>query len=216
MLRQFAALTTAIAACALAACAGGAGQSQSAAALPSLRSFPVGEDLVADVNVPKNTVGEELPTEGVGTQKNAKWGTIGGFTQTAYAQVLAFPPGTKLTVRNLSKDTPHTFDIVAVAGKAPAHFPSKAPSVNASGGTIGQVGYASGPIDPGKSVTLTLSKPGTYLVECAFHYNEGMQDVLVVETGAKPGPQGTPSPKATTDPSPTASPSAPPGGGGGW
>jgi len=215
MLRKFAALTSAIAACALAACAGGAGQGQSAAALPAMqRSFPVGEDLVADVNLPKNTAGEELPEEGVGTQKNATWGKIGGFTQTAYAQVLAFPPGTKLTVRNLSKDTQHTFDIVAEAGKAPAHFPSKGPSINASGGSIGQVGYASGPINPGKSVTLTLSKPGTYLIECAFHYGEGMQDVLIVEKGAKPGPEGTPSPKPkATDPSATPTPSAPPSSG---
>ena len=33
-------------------------------------------------------------------------------------------------------------------------------------------------IEPGKSVTVTLSKAGTYLIGCAFHYGEGMHDVL--------------------------------------
>jgi plastocyanin len=55
-----------------------------------------------------------------------------------------------------------------------------------------QKGYASGAIQPGKSVTVVLSKPGNYLIGCAFHYHEGMQDVIVVKKNATPGPQGTP------------------------
>ncbi len=67
-----------------------------------------------------------------------------------------------------------------------------------------------GPIEPGKSITVTLATEGTFLIECAFHYKEGMQDVLIVKANQKPGPQGTPMPKATAS-------STPPGGGsGGW
>jgi plastocyanin len=221
MFRKFAALSTALAACALAACGGGGmgHMTGSGGSLPMmLHSFPVGDDMVADVKLPKNAIGEELPDEGVGTQKNKTWGTIGGFTQTTFAQVLAFPPGTKITIHNISKSVPHTFDVVGKVTKGPAKFPAKGPAVNASGGSVLQVGYASGPINPGKSVTLTLSKPGTYLIECAFHYRDGMQDVIVVEKGAKPGPQGTPQPKAkaTATPGGGSPTPTPPSGGSGW
>jgi plastocyanin len=53
-------------------------------------------------------------------------------------------------------------------------------------------GYASGVIMSGKSVTLTLAKPGIYLIGCFFHYGEGMRDVLVVSAKATPGPEATP------------------------
>ena len=106
---------------------------------------------------------------------------IGGFTQMTYAQVLAFPPGTKITVHNLSKTTEHTFNVVGKTTKSPARFPAKQPSFTPSGGTTLAVGFASGPIKPGKSITVMLSKTGTYLIECAFHYKEGMRDVLIVE-----------------------------------
>jgi plastocyanin len=215
MFRKFAALSTALAACALAACGGG-GMGHgvgNAGALPmTAQSFKIGDDLVANVVLPKDSVGEELPTEGIGTQRNLTWGMVGGFTQMTYAQILAFPPGTKITIHNLSKTTEHTFDVVAKTDKAPAKFPTTPPSINKSGGKVFEVGYASGPIKPGHTVTVTLSKPGTYLIECAFHYAEGMRDVFVVKAKAKPGPQGTPIPKSST--SPTATP--PGGGGGGW
>jgi len=188
-----------------------------AGALPmTVRSFPIGDDMVADVNVPKDTIGEELPGEGIGTQKNKTWGMIGGFTQMRTAQVLAFPPGTKITIHNLSKTTEHTFDVVAKATGGPAKFPTAPPHVNKRGGSMLAVGFASGPIKPGHSVEVTLSKPGTFLIECAFHYNQGMQDVLVVEKSAKPGPQGTPAPKPKPTPTngPTQSPTqTPPGSG---
>jgi plastocyanin len=214
MFRKFAALSTAVAACALAACGGG-GMGHgvgNAGALPmTVQSFQIGDDLVASVKLPKNTIGEELPTEGVGTQKNMTWGMIGGFTQMTYAQVLAFPPGTKITVHNLSKTTEHTFNVVGKTTKAPARFPAGQPSFTPSGGKTLVVGFASGPIKPGKSITVTLAKSGTFLIECAFHFKEGMRDVIIVEAKAKPGPQGTPIPKHTSDPTPT-----PGGGGSGW
>lgn len=217
MFRKFAALSTALAACALAACGGG-GMGHgvgNAGALPmTVQSFKLGDDMIADVKLPKNSIGEELPTEGVGTQRNKTWGMVGGFTQMSYAQVLAFPPGTKITVHNISKSVEHTFDVVGMTTKAPAKFPVAPPSVNKSGGNVLAVGYASGPIEPGKTVSVTLSKPGTYLIECAFHYGEGMRDVLIVKAGSKPGPQGTPIPKSTA---PSSTPTPPSGGGGsGW
>jgi plastocyanin len=177
------------AAAALAACAGNNG---SASQGSNVLTVPLEKDMVMEAKLPKNTVGEELPGEGVGTEKDPTWGTVGGFTQTAKAQVLAFPPGTKLTIKNLSKSIPHTLDVVMKAGKPPAKFPSN-PSlpVQAQGNGILGVGYASGTIEPGKSVTVTLSKKGIYLIGCAFHYAEGMQDVIEVKTGATPGPQGT-------------------------
>ncbi len=55
-------------------------------------------------------------------------------------------------------------------------------------------------------MTLTLSKPGTYLIGCAFHYSEGMRDVFVVAKGAKPGQEATPPPNATSSPKTGASP----------
>jgi plastocyanin len=214
MFRKFAALSTAVAACALAACGGGGmghGTSNPGALPMTVSSFQIGDDLVASVKLPKDTIGEELPTEGVGTQRNATWGMIGGFTQMTYAQVLAFPPGTKITVHNLSKTTEHTFNVVGKTKKAPARFPAGQPSFKPSGDKTLVVGFASGPIKPGKSITVTLAKSGTFLIECAFHYKEGMRDVIIVEAKAKPGPQGTPIPKQTSNPTPT-----PGGGGSGW
>jgi hypothetical protein len=75
----------------------------------------------------------------------------------------------------------------------PAYFPKnpKLP-VQKSGGSDLVVGYASGPIKPGKSVTVTLSKAGIYLIGCAYHYHDGMRDVFVVAPNATPGPQATP------------------------
>ncbi|HKU82286.1 MAG TPA: hypothetical protein VJP76_08975 [Candidatus Tumulicola sp.] len=171
----------------------------------------IGSDLSITARVPAKTIGEELPSEGLGTYNSRFWkAVVGGYTQESYSQVLGFPTGTTITIRNLSKKTPHTLDVVAKIAGRPARFP-KNPSLRtkAHGGKILAVGYASGVIQPGKSVTVTLSKPGTYLIGCAFHYGEGMHDVLVVARNAKPGQQGTPPPKNTPQPSssPTTGPS---------
>ncbi|MGA8535535.1 MAG: hypothetical protein WB615_15615 [Candidatus Tumulicola sp.] len=153
-------------------------------------------DLAVTAALPKNTVGEELPSEGLGSLKSQFWkATIGGFTQTTYSQTLGFPPGTKITLRNLSKTTEHTLNVVEAIKGPPAKFPSN-PSLSFTpkgNGILGS-GYASGILKPGKSVTITLSKAGTYLIGCAFHYSEGMRDVFVVSKTAKPGQQATPPP----------------------
>jgi plastocyanin len=140
-------------------------------------------------NLPKDTIGEELPSEGVGSKIDPKWGKVGGFTQTTKAQVLAFPPGTTVTIRNLTTNDEHTLDVVGNAGKPPAHFPANPSlSLSAKGGGKLELGYASGILGPGKTVKAQLVKAGTFLIGCAFHYNEGMRDVIVVKAGATPGP----------------------------
>jgi plastocyanin len=190
MSKRIAALSLAAVAAALAACAG-RDASQAGGNSYALPSFSKSIAIIA--TLPKNTIGEELPSEGVGTINDTYWkATLGGFTQSNYSQALGFPPGTKITLMNISKDITHTLDYVAKIKKPPANFPSD-PSlpVSASGKKFGK-GYASGPISPGKSVTITLGKAGIYLIGCAFHYSEGMHTVLVINKNATPGPEGTP------------------------
>jgi plastocyanin len=193
MSKKLAALAVAFAAAALAACAGQSGGGTSNVNGTSLPGMP---DLVIKATLPDgstNTISEELPGEGLGTINDPHWkATLGGFTQQQFSQALGFPPGTKITIMNISKSISHTLDVVKKIKKAPAKFPSN-PSLpmNPSGGNFGK-GYASGVLKPGTNVTTTLSKPGIYLFGCAFHYSEGMHDVIVVKTGATPGPQATP------------------------
>jgi plastocyanin len=203
MSKKLIAVAVAIVGLAVSACGGRmmGGASSSGAGtylLPSIDS-----DLVMEANLPKDTIGEELPSEGLGQIKDPKWkALLGGFTQMSRSQALAFPPGTKITIRNLSKRLSHTLDVVAEIKGPPAHFP-KNPNlpIGKHGNGVLQKGYASGAIHPGKSVTVTLSNAGIYLIGCAFHYHSGMHDVLVVERGAKPGPQATA--RSTSGPSST-------------
>ena len=190
MSKRIAAVSLAVVAAMLAACAG-RDASQAGGNSFALPSFSKSVAIVA--TLPSDTIGEELPSEGVGTVNDTFWkATLGGFTQTNYAQALGFPPGTKITLMNLSKNISHTLDYVKKIKKPPANFPQN-PNlpVAASGGKFGK-GYASGSISPGKSVTVMLGKAGIYLIGCAFHYGEGMHTVLVVKKNATPGPEGTP------------------------
>jgi plastocyanin len=205
MSSKISALSVTFVALALAACgAGSVGAGNTALMNGTTYSLPaVDSDLAMTAMVPNDTIGEELPEEGVGSLKSSVWkATLGGFTQTQRAQSLAFPPGTKITIRNLSSSVTHTLNVVKVISGPPAVFPSSPNlSIPAKGGGKLEAGFASGPISPGKSVTVTLEKAGTYEIGCAFHYGEGMRDVLVVKNGAKPGPQATPpSPKVTATP----------------
>jgi plastocyanin len=190
MSKRIAAISLAIIAAALAACAG-RDASQAGGNSFALPSFSKSIAIVA--TLPKDTIGEELPSEGVGTVDDSFWtATLGGFTQSNYAQALGFPPGTKITLTNLSKNISHTLDYVAKIKGPPANFPQN-PSlpIPAHGKKFGK-GYASGAISPGKSVTVKLGKAGIYLIGCAFHYGEGMHTVLVIKKNATPGPEGTP------------------------
>jgi plastocyanin len=174
--------------CALAACTGSGNVPTNTGANADItQSLGMGTSL--KFTLPPNTIGEELPNEGVGTEQDPTWGLVGGFTQTTKAQVLAFPPGTKITIMNLSGSITHTLDFVKKVMGPPAKFPQNPTlSIPAKGNGMFEKGYASGPISPGKSVTMTLVKPGNYLIGCAYHYAEGMQDVLRVKAKATPGP----------------------------
>ena len=183
------------------ACGGrpsGAGSSPSGSVmLPSVDS-----DLVMFATLPKHTIGEELPKEGLGKVYSNKWkALLGGYTQQKYSQSLGFPPHTKITIRNLSKSITHTLNVVKEISGPPAIFP-KSPklSVQAQGDGKMASGYASGPIKPGKAITVELVKQGTYLIGCAYHYGEGMRDVIVIKPHAAPGQQATPPASPTSSP----------------
>jgi plastocyanin len=206
MFRTRAAFSAIIVIAAAAACSAGNGARFVPQGQP-ISLPPIDGQFAVTANLPARTIGEELPDEGLGTYKSGFWkATLGGFTQQRYSQALGFPPGTKVTIRNLSKKISHTLDVVAKIDGPPANFP-KNPTlhVQAHGKGVLGAGYASGIIAPGKSVTVTLKTAGTYLIGCAFHYGEGMHDVLTVARNAKPGQQASPPPKGTSHPSSTPS-----------
>jgi plastocyanin len=207
------AVALAIVGIALVACGGrGGGSSIMPSGVTTFTLPGMGPDLLVTAKLPKHTIGEELPIEGLGSIHSTKWkAELGGFTQEERSQSLAFPPGTKITIRNLSKYEVHTLDVVKEISGPPATFP-KNPNLSKAKKGDGKLedGYASGNIQPGKSVTVTLAKAGTFLIGCAYHYSQGMRDVIVVKRGARPGPQATPSPKATsTSPRSSYAPSQP-------
>ncbi|MGB8907502.1 MAG: hypothetical protein WCC84_02010 [Candidatus Cybelea sp.] len=204
MMRKFIAVALALAGLIISACGG---HSTNGGLMPMGNNtfmLPGVGDLAMYATLPKDSIGEELPSEGLGTIKSAKWKAIlGGFTQEQYSQALGFPPKTVITIHNLSKHIPHTLDYVKEVKGPPAGFP-KSPnlSVKAHGDGKFEAGYASGPIQPGKTVKMTLEKDGMYLIGCAYHYGEGMHDVIVVGKHATHGPQATP-PGGKPTPTPT-------------
>ena len=145
---------------------------------------------------PSGGIGIGIPTGKIGVENDPTWGTVSGYTQNATSQVMAFPPGSKITVKNLSTTTPHTLNVVTVSSGPPANFPpSPSLSFSPKGNGVLAAGYASGTINQGSTLTLTLSKVGIYLIGCAFHYVEfHMRDVIQVEAGATPGPTASPGP----------------------
>ena len=143
-----------------------------------------------------SAIGLGIPTGKIGVENDPVWGTVSGYTQSKTTQVLAFTPGAQITIINLSKTSPHTLNMIATTKGPPPHWPAS-PSLSfypSGNGKLGP-GYASGTINAGASVTVTLSKIGTYLIGCAFHYIElNMRDVIQVVAGATPGPTASPGP----------------------
>jgi plastocyanin len=191
MLTRISALAVAMAATALAACAGhyGAGNGSSS-------TLPGMPDLRVTATLPNGTpiaISENLPSD-LGTIDDPHWSaTVGGYTQQQYSQVLGFPPGTMLTITNVSGSIPHTFNVIGEIKAPPANFPANPTLLTTPKGTVLKKGYRSGVIMPGKSVSVKMAKKGTYLIGCAFHYKSaGMRDVVVVAAGATPGPEATP------------------------
>jgi hypothetical protein len=207
MMRKFIAVALALSGLIISACGGHGTNGGMMPMGNNMFKLPGVGDLAMYATLPKDSVGEELPTEGLGVIKSVKWkAQLGGFTQEKFSQSLGFPPKTVITIHNLSSHVPHTFDYIKEIKGPPAIFP-KDPnmSIKAHGEGKFDVGYASGPIQPGKTVKMTLEKEGMYLFGCAYHYHEGMHDVIVVKKGATHGPQATP-PGGGGKPTPTPTP----------
>ncbi|HET7814071.1 MAG TPA: hypothetical protein VFL13_06830 [Candidatus Baltobacteraceae bacterium] len=139
------------------------------------------------------TIGFALPDGAIGTVSTPPFGTVGGYTQKVYSQVLAFPPGTVVTLKNLSSGTPHTLNVLSMSA-----FPATPASLSttASGSSTLDANFKSGTINPGGTMSVTLANAGTYYIGCAYHYNDSvsMRDVLEVSSSATPGPQATAQP----------------------
>jgi protein SCO1 len=146
--------------------------------------------------LPSSAIGVAIPTGKIGVEPDPVWGTVSGYTQSQTSQVLAFAPGAKLTIKNLSSTTPHTLNVIGTSSGPPPRWPSNPSfSLSPSGNGVLGTDYASGSLNPGSSVTVTLSNPGIYLVGCAYHYIEfQMRDVIEVIAGATPGPTASPGP----------------------
>ncbi|HKU67932.1 MAG TPA: hypothetical protein VJP85_09150 [Candidatus Baltobacteraceae bacterium] len=139
------------------------------------------------------TIGFALPSGAIGTI-TTPFGLIGGYTQSTYSQVIAFPPGTTVTLKNLSSGTTHTLNVLSMSS-----FPANPTlDTSASGGTTLAAGYRSGAIPGGGTASLTLSNAGTYFIGCAFHYmlNPSMRGIIQVSSSATPGPQASPPPSS--------------------
>ena len=146
--------------------------------------------------LPSAAIGVAIPTGKIGVENDPVWGTISGYTEAKTSQILAFPPGSTITIQNLSSTTPHTLNVINTTNGPPPKWPSN-PSLTFSPSGNGVMGrnYASGTLNPGSSVKVKLSNPGIYLIGCAFHYfGLNMRDVIQVVAGATPGPTASPGP----------------------
>jgi plastocyanin len=156
---------------------------------------PTSPATAAPTGVGSLSIGVALPTTGIGVEMDPTWGQVAGYTQSTNSQVLAFPVGTTITIKNRD-NTVHTMNVIGTPSGPPANFPANPPlSIAPIGGTNLAAGYASGNVMPGASVSVTLSTAGTFLIGCAYHYlSNNMRDVLQVSNSATPGPQATPPP----------------------
>lgn len=164
---------------------------QRSATPPATAALPESAARAVEPVLPADTIGIELPGEGLGTVHDVKFGLVGGFTQRTRSQIIAFKPGVTITIRNLSHFLDHTLNVLSTTG-----FPKNPTlSTTASGGTL-KLGYRTGILAPGHTVRVVLKTPGTYFVGCAFHYPAipSMRDVIKVSVSATPGPQATPTP----------------------
>jgi hypothetical protein len=142
-----------------------------------------------------------LPSSVMGSRTDATFGTIGGYTQQTFSQVLGFAPGSQIMVQNGQTSTPHTLGVVSTTG---FDATGSALSASASGGSTIQAGFNTGTINPGALVGPFTLVAGTYYIGCAFHYSSApsMRTVLQVAANATPGPQATAPPGSTSTPDP--------------
>src|SRR5581483_7116454 len=160
--------------------------------------------------LPPTAIGVAIPTGKIGVENDPTWGIIGGYTQSQTSQVLAFPPGSKITIKNLSSTDLHTLNVIEQTSGPPPHWPvSPSLSFYPSGHGILGTTYASGTLNPGDSVTVKLTKPGIYLIGCAYHYvYPGMRGIIQVSASATPGPTASPGPGGYAEPRKAPPPAA--------
>lgn len=99
---------------------------------------------------------------------------------TLSATSVTIAAGTTVTWTNLDSNNPHTVTFAPVGQP----FPSLPPFAPPSGGNTydGTTLVNSGPLMPGQSFSLTLTKPGTYTYHCLFHdETENMIGTVVVQ-----------------------------------
>ncbi len=177
---RFAIIALAISAAVAAGCGGGGGGSTSAPGpgpQPSVSAVPA--------------VHIVLFAQYVGKINDPTFGTVQGFSQQNYSQVLGLAPGQQIMLTNGDNVT-HTFNVYSAYPTPPP--PNGTLDTTSSGTSTLDVGYRSGPIAPGTSVgPLTVTNnSGNLYIACAFHFgSNGMQDGVVVNVSATPGPQAS-------------------------
>lgn len=115
------------------------------------------------------------------------FGVVSGYTQQAHAQVMAFAPGEQIMITN-NDTTAHTINVFS-------SYPTPGPQstgTDMNGGVFGP-GFKSGPIAAGASVgPLNVTNTvGNLFIICGIHFMDGMQDGVVVNVNATPGPEAT-------------------------
>jgi len=115
---------------------------------------------------------------------------VSGFTQQAHAQVMAFAPGEQITITN-NDTVAHTVNVFSAYPTPGPQSTSSAPN----GGVFGP-GFMSGPIAAGNTIgpLMVTNTVGNLFIICGIHFADGMQDGVVVNVGATPGPEATPAP----------------------
>jgi hypothetical protein len=127
----------------------------------------------------------------VGSIADPTFGTVQGFTQQTYSQVLGLSPGQSIMLKN-GDTVIHTFNVYSAYPTPPP--PLGTLDTTPSNTTVLDAGYRSGPIAAGASVgPLTVTSTlGNLFIACAFHFgSNNMQDGVVVSVGATPGPQAS-------------------------
>jgi hypothetical protein len=171
----------AIAAATAAGCGGGGGGGSTTPSGPGPQPSPSAVPAVQIVLFAKN----------VGSIVAPPFGTVQGFTQQAFSQVLGLSPGQQIMLTNGDLVT-HTFNVYSAYPTPPP--PGGTLDTTSSGTNVLDVGYRSGPIAAGKSVgPLTVTNTlGNLFIACAFHFGSNqMQDGAIVSVNATPGPQAS-------------------------
>lgn len=186
---------SAIVAAALAACGGGGSSSPATPVVVAPATTPP-----VATQTTQQIVQMALPTTAIGVETDPTFGTVAGYSQQTYSQVLGFAPGTQIMIRNGETATPHTFSVIGTSG----FTTNPALSTSAAGGSTVGTGFSSGTVTPGALAGPFTLASGTYYIGCAYHYaSNGMRTVLVVAANAAPGPQATAAPSAGGTPTPT-------------